>query len=62
MLKHIVTLCHELDIAVYADGLETETQKNDVEKQGVMMGQGSFIDENYEGTVAKDDDTSFVSA
>ncbi len=62
MLKHIVTLCHELNIEVYADGLETETQKDDVEKQGVTIGQGSFIDQNYESRIVKDDDSSFVCA
>lgn len=62
MLKHIVTLCHELDIQVYADGLETEGQKQDVEEQGVVIGQGSYIDANYEVELKKDDGSNFVCA
>ncbi|WPZ01509.1 EAL domain-containing protein [Idiomarina sp. OXR-189] len=62
MLKHIVTLCHELDIQVYADGLETEGQKQDVEEQGVVIGQGSYINANYEVELKKDDGSNFVCA
>jgi diguanylate cyclase (GGDEF)-like protein len=62
MLKHIVTLCHELDIQVYADGLETEGQKQDVEEQGVVIGQGSYIDANYEVELKNDDGSNFVCA
>ncbi len=62
MLKHIVTLCHELDIQVYADGLETEGQKQDVEEQGVAIGQGSYINANYEVELKKDDGSNFVCA
>lgn len=62
MLKHIVTLCHELDIQVYADGLETEGQKQDVEEQGVIIGQGSYINANYEVELKKDDGSNFVCA
>ena len=62
MLKHIVTLCNELDIQVYADGLETEGQKQDVEAQGVAVGQGRFIDTHYEMEVKGDDGSHFVCA
>ncbi|MFD2631144.1 EAL domain-containing protein [Idiomarina piscisalsi] len=62
MLKHVVTLCHELDIQVYADGLETEGQKQDVEEQGVAIGQGSYINANYEVELKKDDGSNFVCA
>ncbi|WP_300320806.1 EAL domain-containing protein [Idiomarina sp.] len=62
MLKHIVTLCHELDIQVYADGLETEGQKQDVKEQGVVIGQGSYINANYEVELKKDDGSNFVCA
>ncbi|WP_289117461.1 EAL domain-containing protein [uncultured Idiomarina sp.] len=62
MLKHIVTLCHELDIQVYADGLETEGQKQDVEEQGVVIGQGSYINANYEVELKNDDGSNFVCA
>ncbi len=42
--------------------LETEGQKQDVEEQGVVIGQGSYINANYEVELKKDDGSNFVCA
>lgn len=62
ILKHIVTLCSELNISVHADGLDEDTQKQAAVALGVTVGQGRIIDENRDNRQLTDDDNEFVCA
>ena len=43
MLKHIVTLCDELGIRLYAAGLDSEQEYANITQLGVSVGQGNYV-------------------
>lgn len=45
MVRHIVTLCKELGIELSAEGIETDSQRNELKKLGVKIGQGNLLSE-----------------
>lgn len=53
MLKHVVTLCDELDIALFAAGVNTEEEFAHVTKLGVEVAQGQYLDENTEKALSQ---------
>lgn len=43
MLKHVVTLCDELGIRLYAAGLDSEQEYANITQLGVSVGQGNYV-------------------
>ena len=43
MLRHVATLCEELEIELYAAGVKTESLANILRELGVEYGQGAYV-------------------
>ncbi|OIM99143.1 hypothetical protein BFR57_00760 [Idiomarina sp. MD25a] len=43
MLRHVATLCEELEIELYAAGVKTESLANILSELGVEYGQGAYV-------------------
>ena len=44
MLKHVVTLCKELDISLYAAGVNSAEEYREIRQLGVSVGQGEYFE------------------
>ncbi|WP_241970391.1 diguanylate cyclase domain-containing protein [Idiomarina seosinensis] len=57
MLKHVVTLCDELGISLYAAGIDTQEEFSHIQDLGVYAGQGKFV-EQYEHALTQSNSES----
>jgi len=53
MLKHVVTLCDELNIALFAAGINTEEEYAHITRLGVDFAQGRYLDEHSDTRVSQ---------
>ena len=53
MLKHVVTLCDELNIALFAAGINTEEEYAHITSLGVDFAQGRYLDEHSDTRVSQ---------